>query len=94
MRELFYQNYKSNLILIHATLMWSFWDPGRLQLRVRFRGFVDVTLCQLDNYYLKRGGRHLCQTSTFHDHKVPSSEYFQTPRCDCRLPTHPLPPDI
>jgi len=69
-------------------------DPGRLQLSVTFRSFADVILCQLDNHLLKPGrqaGKHLYQTSAFHDRKVPSSEYFQTTHCDCRLPApHPL----
>lgn len=54
-RELFQQNYKSNLILIHVTLMCSLRDPGRLQLRVAFRSFADVILCQLDNHLFKPG---------------------------------------
>lgn len=54
-RELFHQNYKSNLILIHVTFMCCFQDLGRLQPRVTFRSFVDVILCQLDNHLLKPG---------------------------------------
>lgn len=54
-RELFHQYYKSNLILIHITLMCSLQEPGRLQLRVAFRSSADVILCQLDNHLLKPG---------------------------------------